>query len=387
MAVNPNLFSEEYQRIRDESFPYGTEKRFSVTDENGVTTWHRGILGLPRFVDWQVIDQLATTVTSPIVITKEVSEYAKTILEVIEQLAILIVDPVYFITNAVLNELREFVSSILNAKFSYIFTHSTVDNNKTTNQLLKDIADSVVDQLDYHRPVVDVVPLDTTIEGNPITDDYILSPSGARVFAAFVVIACPGIQSVYDLMQVFEQFISIPAFNYPDFDISIEPLVSGKRNFNRTAPDWQGYNLSDVFPVVKDVVNGINNVIDIVAAARSSVIDMIRDTIAVLEQKILQLDSIIVLLEDIIVAIIRLLEFGPLIVYTVDGTYTGPQLKAGILSGLTTSPFGTDDVGLVLGLSVTGPFIDTEQTANDVGETVDAFETNKQAIKAIFGLE
>jgi hypothetical protein len=71
----------------------------------------------------------------------------------------------------------------------------------------------------------------------------------------------------------------------------------------------------------------------------------------------------------------------------VDGTYTAQQLKQGINAGTTVAPFGTDDVGLVLGLSVTGPFIDTEETANDVGDTVSAFDTNVETIKAILGLE
>lgn len=384
--VNPNLFSESYQQIRENSFQYGTEKRLSIQTENGVSTWHRGILGLPRFVDQDVIDQLGTTISAPLIITQEVAEFARATLTIIEQLATLIIDPVYFITEAVLDVLREFINSILNAKFSYIFHHSTVDDLKPITTLLGDIGDSVLDKSDYHRPIADVLPLVSSIDGTPESDDFIYSPNGASVYMAFVVFACPGVQSVYALMQILQEFIKVPNFNVPDFSLEVQPRTSGEPAYDFRSPNWSGYNLSDVVPVVKNIAVGIDSLIDLVAESRSSLIEMIQESIAVLAQKIQQLESISAYLQNIIEAIIRLLQFGPLIIYTVEGTYTPTELKQAINAGIESAPFGLDDVGLILGLSVTAPLIDVENQVDQVGDTVSAFETQKDIIKQILGL-
>lgn len=384
--VNPNLFSESYQQIREDSFQYGTEKRLSIQTENGVSTWHRGILGLPRFVDQDVIDQLGTTISAPLIITQEIAEFARATLTIIEQLATLIIDPVYFITEAVLDTLREFINSILNAKFSYIFHHSTVDDLKPITTLLGDIGDSVLDKSDYHRPIADVLPLVSSIDGTPESDDFIYSPNGASVYMAFVVFACPGVQSVYALMQILQEFIKVPNFNVPDFSLEVQPRTSGEPAYDFRSPNWSGYNLADIIPVVKNIAVGIDSLIDLVAESRSSLIEMIQESIAVLAQKIQQLESISAYLQNIIEAIIRLLQFGPLIIYTVEGTYTPTELKQAINAGIESAPFGLDDVGLILGLSVTAPLIDVENQVDQVGDTVSAFETQKDIIKQILGL-
>lgn len=385
--VNPNLFSESYQDIRENSFQYGTEKRLSIENENGVSTWHRGILGLPRFVDQDVIDQLGTTISVPLIITQEVAEFARATLTIIEQLATLIIDPVYFITEAVLNLLREFINSILNAKFSYIFNHSTVDDLKPITTLLGDIGDSVLDKSDYHRPVADVIPLVSSVDGTPESDEFIYSPNGASVYMAFVVFACPGVQSVYALMEILQEFIKVPNFNVPDFTLSVEPRTSGPAVYDFRAPNWSGYNLADIVPVVKDITIGIDTMIDLIAENRSSLIEMIQNSISVLAEKIQQLESISAYLQNIIEAIIRLLQFGPLLVYTVEGTYKPDELKQAINAGIETAPFGLDDVGLILGLSVTAPLLDIDNQVEGVGDTVSAFETQKDIIKQLLGLD
>lgn len=386
-------YSEEYKQRLNQSLttrgflnPDGSVNRtLTTTDEHGTTTWIRGLLGLP--VDSDDVIALGTALTLPIEITRDVTSFAQSVVSILQQVAYLIIDPVYLVMSTAVQVIRDFINSVLNAKISFIYDYSTIDNPRSVTDLMRVMSKSVVDRADLHRPIVDQVPLQSTIEGLPITDEFIYAPGGARVYQAYLIFACPGIQSVYKLIENIKQLLTLPDITIPDLSLQVDRSTFTKtRKDDYQAPDWFGQNASDILPVLKDIYLFLQQTLDVIILARDSILDQIDRLIVLLEYKLQQLDNIIGILDNIIEAIILLLSFGPLLVYTVDGTYNSGELESAIARSILNAPFSFDDVGIVLGFSVTAPLPDTGGGVDSILDSAESFNTSVQTIKALLGI-